>query len=203
MARPETTNLLWVKSKWTKYLKYAHFTFDVWPKIRNILDLYVVVSYCKQTCSCTAAGTRIYVYIDHIYRNKMEGLCGNYDGVANNDFDHAGNDDLTTTAQAFGNSWRTTSSCPATDKSLSDDYDPCSDNAERSDWAVDSCRIIMTGETFAACREQVGDYMDYYKECLFDACGWVQFPKSVCYVGSMSDSGQISGQHWVTNCLIL
>ena len=101
----------------------------------------------------------------------MEGLCGNFDGVAINDFADSGNDELTSTAQAFGNSWRTMSSCAAIDKSALDDYQPCDAHPERNSWAMETCSIISTGPVFAACRNVTSNHAVFHQQCLFDACG--------------------------------
>ncbi len=78
----------------------------------------------------------------------MCGLCGNYDGNANNDF--------TTRSQAiavetldFVNSWKL-SNCP--DATLI--QDPCVHNPYREAWAQRQCSII-TSTVFSTCHSQV------------------------------------------------
>ena len=114
--------------------------------------------------------TRVYIYIDSRYKNKMKGLCGDYNGEANNDFSVSGSDILTSTAQGFGNSWRTMQSCAALHSST-DPSDKCAKHPERSSWATEACSIIRYGQVFATCRAQIDSYMMYYDQCRYDACG--------------------------------
>ena len=55
-----------------------------------------------------SSGTRVYISLSPKYKNRVEGLCGNY----NND----GNDDLSSVVaanpQEFGNMYATSGSCP-------------------------------------------------------------------------------------------
>lgn len=81
-------------------------------------------------------------------QGRVCGLCGNYDGNANNDF--------TTRSQAiavdaldFVNSWKL-SSCP--DATLI--QEPCIHNPYRGAWAQRQCSII-TSKVFSTCHSQV------------------------------------------------
>ncbi|ESO10897.1 hypothetical protein HELRODRAFT_145797, partial [Helobdella robusta] len=44
-------------------------------------------------------------------------------------------------------------------------------NPNRADWARKKCSIITDGPLFEVCRLHITNYMDYYKNCLYDACG--------------------------------
>ena len=46
-------------------------------------------------------------------------------------------------------------------------------NTNRVDWAKTTCRIIKEGSLFEECRSKVVNYDEFYKECLYDACGQV------------------------------
>jgi hypothetical protein len=78
------------------------------------------------------------------------GLCGNYDGNANNDF--------TTRSQAvvvnpldFGNSWKVSASCPDAKNKRS----PCTANPYRQSWSQKQCSIIQS-KVFTDCHSKVG-----------------------------------------------
>ncbi len=111
----------------------------------------------------------MYIFVDAIYRQKVQGLCGNFDGDATNDLVIAGTT-VTDVIQEVGNSWKTNPSCPEVNKDTTDSFDPCERNVNRQPWAQEECRIIITGSIFELCRQAVDDYMDYYEECLFDSC---------------------------------
>ncbi|KAM4723118.1 mucin-2-like [Rhinophrynus dorsalis] len=107
--------------------------------------------------------TSIFIKLSQDFKGNISGLCGNYDGNANNDF--------TTRSQAivenvmeFGNSWKLTSSCP----DVLDTKDPCIINPHRKPWAQKQCGII-TSKVFQPCQSQV-DPIRYYEACVSDAC---------------------------------
>ncbi|XP_069077566.1 mucin-2-like [Pleurodeles waltl] len=108
--------------------------------------------------------TRITIKLTAKYKgNKVCGLCGNYDGDANNDFK--------TRSQAvvgdvleFGNSWKVSSKNP----DIQEIPNPCYTNPKRKVWAQKKCRIIISN-VFADCHPQV-DAAPYYDACLRDSC---------------------------------
>uniref|UniRef100_A0A673GP47 VWFD domain-containing protein n=1 Tax=Sinocyclocheilus rhinocerous TaxID=307959 RepID=A0A673GP47_9TELE len=98
----------------------------------------------------------------NVSKGHVCGLCGNYDGNANDDF--------TTRSQAiavetldFVNSWKL-SNCP--DATLI--QDPCVHNPYREAWAQRQCSII-TSSVFSTCHSQV-DPSPFYDACVRDAC---------------------------------
>lgn len=77
------------------------------------------------------------------------GLCGNFDGDAQNDF--------TTQSQLvvsspleFANSWKVSSTCPDVEENV----DPCVVTPNRHHWAKMMCSIII-GHTFTDCHHKV------------------------------------------------
>ena len=54
----------------------------------------------------------------------MEGLCGDFNGNAEDDFDDLAAGLIASTADEFGNLWKTSSSCPDVDTTVSE-YAPC------------------------------------------------------------------------------
>ena len=55
-------------------------------------------------------GTRVYIQLDRKWRSKIDGLCGNFDGIADNEL----GDIVGTTVEEWGNSWKTENdaACP-------------------------------------------------------------------------------------------
>uniref|UniRef100_UPI00358FCFD4 mucin-2-like n=1 Tax=Myxine glutinosa TaxID=7769 RepID=UPI00358FCFD4 len=109
--------------------------------------------------------TTLYVHVDPMYKGRLCGLCGNFDGDAQNDFvqNTLG---TVTSALDFGNSWAADqNSCPEVNATK----DPCFINQERRPWAERRC-IILYSETFKPCHALV-DPAIYFDMCVSDGCG--------------------------------
>lgn len=65
---------------------------------------------------------RVYVRLAAHLRGRVGGLCGNFDGDAENDFTTR-QGIMESTAELFGNSWKVSPSCP--DVADQDLRDPC------------------------------------------------------------------------------
>ncbi|KAI9542127.1 hypothetical protein NQZ68_023710 [Dissostichus eleginoides] len=98
-----------------------------------------------------------------IYLGRVCGLCGNYDGNANNDFTTRGNA-VVVNPLVFGNSWKDLPSCPD-GQSISS---PCTTNPYRQAWSQKQCSLIQS-DVFSACHSTV-DPTPYYDACVFDSC---------------------------------
>ncbi|XP_053369527.1 mucin-5B-like [Clarias gariepinus] len=107
--------------------------------------------------------TSIYVVLSPKFRGNVCGLCGNFDGNANNDFTTRGQE-VVVNPLTFGNSWKVSPTCPETLTV----QDPCTNNPYREAWAQKQCSIINS-DTFAACHSQV-EPSSYYSACVSDAC---------------------------------
>ncbi|XP_077137729.1 mucin-5AC-like [Ranitomeya variabilis] len=105
----------------------------------------------------------IYMKLASHFQGKVCGLCGNYDGNANNDFTTR-SQSVVENLMEFGNSWKTSPTCPNMDVVK----DPCSINPYRKPWALRQCNII-TSDVFRSCHAQV-DPSTYYESCISDSC---------------------------------
>lgn len=121
--------------------------------------------------------TRVYIYMNQMYKGQVNGLCGNYDGDSENDFGESPN------AFEYGNKWEVSGSCIGPPP----DVHPCKKNPERSEWAKSICRIIKEGPVFAKCRQSVPNYELFYKDCLWDACGCNHGGDNVCVCASIAN----------------
>lgn len=140
----------------------------------------------------------MYVRLAATLRGRVGGLCGNFDGDAENDFTTR-QGIVESTAELFGNSWKVSPSCP--DVADQDLRDPCAVspaacahtscllsphflsyvftlslcrcvaqlNPHRMTWARKRC-AVLTQELFAQCHAEV-PFQQYYDWCVFDACG--------------------------------
>uniref|UniRef100_A0A8C4F7J5 Mucin-5AC n=1 Tax=Dicentrarchus labrax TaxID=13489 RepID=A0A8C4F7J5_DICLA len=96
-------------------------------------------------------------------QGEVCGLCGNFDGDAQNDF--TTNGQLTVSNQLeFANSWKVSSSCIDMDMNV----DPCVERNNRHTWAKKKCSII-TGDIFKECHKKV-DYHTFHENCVKDSC---------------------------------
>ncbi|KAA0724596.1 Mucin-5B [Triplophysa tibetana] len=109
---------------------------------------------------------RYQIYSAGIYtiiEDKVCGLCGNFDGNANNDFvKHDGQE--VTDAVVFGNSWKVKSDCPEVNSLMH----PCEKNPHREAWAIKECNHIKT-DVFKDCHSLV-DSAPYFEACKRDTC---------------------------------
>ncbi|KAK3603587.1 hypothetical protein CHS0354_017302 [Potamilus streckersoni] len=115
-------------------------------------------------------GTRVYVFLKSQWRNAVAGLCGNYDGNAQDDFTSKFGEQ--SNLQNFADSWRTSTDCPKIDDP--DGSDPCSGNhAARKAWAKQQCQMITNVEgVFGPCIRLASDVkiQMFYSDCMYDAC---------------------------------
>ncbi|ROL54622.1 Mucin-5B [Anabarilius grahami] len=107
--------------------------------------------------------TSVMIQLHHKLKGKVCGLCGNFDGNANNDFmKHSG--EVVTDSEEFGNSWKVKSDCP----DVTNVKHPCDANPKRRPWAEKQCGIILSS-VFKDCHSPV-DSGPYYDACVRDTC---------------------------------
>ena len=110
-------------------------------------------------------GMRVYITLEPTYMGRVCGLCGDFDGKAENDF-RARSELVERTALPFANSWKTQSTCPA---QVKESTNPCTLHPERKYWATFSCNILHS-PVFDPCHSVVS-VMQYYDACVWDSCG--------------------------------
>ncbi|PKK19329.1 zonadhesin-like, partial [Columba livia] len=116
------------------------------------------------------------------YRNRVEGLCGNFDGISRNDFTKPDGVQVKN-VNAFGNSWkvpveRTTSRFRrdvSSDEESEEELDTglfqgCNEDQLKQESRISRCQILMDSDgPFANCHSTVSPDF-YYTSCLFDMC---------------------------------
>ncbi|XP_016322212.1 mucin-2-like [Sinocyclocheilus anshuiensis] len=107
--------------------------------------------------------TSVMIQLNHKLKSKVCGLCGNFDGNANNDF-MKHNGEVVTDPEDFGNSWKVNPNCP----DVTNVMHPCDANPHRRAWAIKQC-IIITTPVFTDCHSLV-DSGPYYDACVRDTC---------------------------------
>ncbi|CAL1296415.1 unnamed protein product [Larinioides sclopetarius] len=108
--------------------------------------------------------TRVYVTVQPIWKNKLQGLCGDFNGDASDDFRSPSGGMPLVLAKNFADSWRVHKFCP---KAKMPD-DACDKNPDRRNWARHKCGVLKT-DLFKPCHYRV-EVEDYYKRCVSDAC---------------------------------
>nr|XP_023510677.1 mucin-2 [Equus caballus] len=108
---------------------------------------------------------QLFLTLDQAAQGRVQGLCGNFNGLEGDDFQTAGGL-VEATGASFANTWKVQSSCP--DK-LDWLDDPCSLNIE-TNYAEHWCSLLRKTESpFGRCHSVV-DPAEYYKRCLYDTC---------------------------------
>ncbi|XP_060592838.1 mucin-2-like [Ruditapes philippinarum] len=115
------------------------------------------------------AGTRVYLYLGPRWKGKVQGLCGNYDGIVKNEFGGTG----ATALFEYLNSMKKSSSCP--DLEAEDvSPEPCKGPLEkRRHWSEEQCGIIQNKDgIFKKCIEATSQekMKQFYEDCVFDGC---------------------------------
>ncbi|XP_069683352.1 hemocytin isoform X2 [Periplaneta americana] len=110
-------------------------------------------------------GTRVYVRMDPKWKDRLKGLCGNYNDDEDDDFQTPSGGLSEVSARLFGDSWRLQSYCP---ESL-DITDTCLRHPNRKLWAMKKCGILKSS-LFQPCHLTV-QLEPYLERCIFDACG--------------------------------
>ncbi|XP_028649003.2 mucin-5AC-like [Erpetoichthys calabaricus] len=123
--------------------------------------------------------TSVHIKLSPLFKGNVCGLCGNFDGNANNDFTTS-SQSVVVNALEFGNSWKVSPSCP--DAKLP--KDPCISNPYRQSWAQKQCSIIKS-KVFAACHRQV-DPTPYYDACVYDSCACDSGGDCECFCTSVA-----------------
>ncbi|KAK1891904.1 Mucin-5AC [Dissostichus eleginoides] len=129
----------------------------------STMGIYLVVEANNGLILMWDRKTSLFIQLSSKYKGRVCGLCGNYDGNANNDFTTRGNA-VVVNPLVFGNSWKDLPSCPD-DQSISS---PCTTNPYRQAWSQKQCSLIQS-DVFSACHSTV-DPTPYYDACVFDSC---------------------------------
>ncbi|XP_076142699.1 mucin-5AC-like [Alosa pseudoharengus] len=127
------------------------------------MGIYLVIEANNGLILMWDRRTSLFLKLSPDFKSHVCGLCGNYDGNANNDFGTR-NQGQAIQSLEFGNSWKVSPSCPDAKRIQS----PCTSNPYRKSWAQKKCSIIIS-EAFASCHFQV-DPSPFYDACVSDSC---------------------------------
>ncbi|XP_063043702.1 zonadhesin, like [Engraulis encrasicolus] len=128
------------------------------------------------------------------YKEKVCGLCGDYDGNPNDDF-RIPNGELVTKPNDFGNSWNTDPKC---NKNPEVPLPGCTPEEQDKYEKPAFCGIILdTKGPFAVCHPRVNPN-SFFKDCMFDLCELDGLHSALCeaieaYVNECQDRGVTIG----------
>ncbi|XP_038549700.1 mucin-5B-like [Micropterus salmoides] len=129
----------------------------------STMGIYLVIEANNGLILMWDRKTSLFIKLNPKYKGRVCGLCGSYDGNANNDFTTRCNA-VVVNPLTFGNSWKDLPSCADATSITS----PCTTNPYRQNWAQKQCSIIQS-DVFSACHSTV-DPAPYYEACVFDSC---------------------------------
>ncbi|KAK3750787.1 hypothetical protein QZH41_015329, partial [Actinostola sp. cb2023] len=101
--------------------------------------------------------------LDGRFRGKVCGLCGNFDGNANNDFTMS-NGQVTGDVNTFGQTWQAGGKCGAP----TTPQHPCEQHPGRRQEAIKDCSVIKS-DAFKTCKA-VMNVEPMYHNCVYDVC---------------------------------
>lgn len=139
-------------------------------------DLGLVVLWDK--------GTRVYVKVDPRWKDKLKGLCGNYNNNEADDFQTPSGGLTEASANIFGDSWRLQSYCPEAEEVTN----TCEERPDRKVWALKKCGI-MKSSLFAPCHSEV-PLDNFFDRCIFDACACDQGGDCECLCTALAAYAQ-------------
>ncbi|KAM5263526.1 von Willebrand factor [Ctenodactylus gundi] len=133
------------------------------------------------------------VVLKQTYQERVCGLCGNFDGIQNNDLTSSSlqmEEDPT----AFGNSWKVNPQCADISK-VALDVSPatCHNNIMKQAMVDSSCRIL-TSDIFQDCNKLVNPepYLDI---CIYDACSCESIGDCTCFCDTIAAYAHVCAQH--------
>ncbi|XP_051948767.1 mucin-5AC-like [Xyrauchen texanus] len=149
----------------------------------RIMGIYMVIEANNGLIVMWDQKTSMFIKLSPKFKGTVCGLCGNYDGNANNDF-MLRSQEVVNKALDFGNSWKESSSC----RVATEIKNPCSNNPYRQSWAQKQCSIIKS-DVFTVCHSQV-DPSPFYESCVRDSCACDSGGDCDCFCTAVSAYAQ-------------
>uniref|UniRef100_A0A4W2C6C4 Mucin 2, oligomeric mucus/gel-forming n=1 Tax=Bos indicus x Bos taurus TaxID=30522 RepID=A0A4W2C6C4_BOBOX len=119
---------------------------------------------------------QLFLSLDQAAQGRVQGLCGNFNGLEGDDFRTAGGL-VEATGAGFANTWKAQSSC---DDKLDWLEDPCALSIESANYAEHWCSLLKKPKTpFERCHSTV-DPAEYYKRCKYDTCNCQSTEDCMC-----------------------
>ncbi|MBN3295673.1 VWF factor, partial [Amia calva] len=161
--------------------------------------LFYIILLGKYISVTWDQGTRVIVKVKGHYKEKVCGLCGNFDGNQNNDL-LSSNNQLEVEPADFGNSWKVNPGCADAFQVASQ----CNDNIMKLVSVEQSC-LVLTSEIFRECNSVVNPE-PYLEICTYDTCSCQSIGDCVCFCNAIAAYAHECAQrgiviHWRSNSL--
>ncbi|XP_039730048.1 von Willebrand factor isoform X2 [Pteropus medius] len=135
----------------------------------------------------------ISVVLKQTFQEQVCGLCGNFDGIQNNDFTSS-NLRVEEDPVDFGNSWKVSPQCADTRKvSLDSSPATCHNNIRKQTMVDSSCRIL-TSDIFQDCNKLV-DPEPFLDVCIYDTCSCESIGDCACFCDTIAAYAHVCAQH--------
>ncbi|XP_075784907.1 mucin-2-like [Pelodiscus sinensis] len=119
---------------------------------------------------------QLFVIVDQNVQGQLQGLCGNFNGMAGDDFKTPGGL-VEATGSAFANTWKAQPTCRDQVDRLED---PCALSVENENYAEFWCSQLKNSESLFARCHSVIDPTEYYKRCKYDTCSCSNSEECLC-----------------------
>ncbi|KYO44719.1 hypothetical protein Y1Q_0016835 [Alligator mississippiensis] len=136
----------------------------------------------------------ISVILTEDFQDRVCGLCGNFDGIQNNDLTSS-NNHLEVDPVDFGNSWKVNPHCANVKKFNQGQtlISPlCNNNLEKQVMVENSCSIL-TSDVFNECRKLVNPE-SYVDICIYDTCTCESIGDCACFCDAIAAYAHICAQ---------
>ncbi|KAG8579776.1 hypothetical protein GDO81_011049 [Engystomops pustulosus] len=164
--------------------------FDVRPS-----GNYFILTLGSEISVTWDKGKRVYVTLKETLRNKVCGLCGNFDGIENNDL-MSSNNQVENNPSNFGNSWKVKPYCADVAIITAITSMPlCQGNALKQAAVENACDILWD-EIFKDCHKLV-DPVHYHEVCTHDTCICESIGDCACFCDSIAAYAHACAQHGV------
>nr|XP_014086275.2 hemocytin [Bactrocera oleae] len=135
-------------------------------------------------------GTRVYVKLGNEWKNKVKGLCGNYNDNAVDDM-QTPSQGIETSPLIFGHAWKVQQFCAKPTTPI----DACKEHPERETWAQLKCGVLKS-EIFKDCHAEVS-VEKYLKRCIYDTCACDQGGDCECLCTAVAAYAHSCSQHGI------
>ncbi|XP_028910294.1 von Willebrand factor isoform X3 [Ornithorhynchus anatinus] len=132
------------------------------------------------------------VILKQTHQGRVCGLCGNFDGVQNNDL-ISRSLQLEVDAADFGNSWKVTPQCADAPRTPDSSLATCRDNVMKQMTVDSSCRIL-TSDPFRRCNQLVNPE-PYVDACIYDTCSCDSVGDCGCFCDAVAAYAHACAQH--------
>nr|XP_009936779.1 PREDICTED: von Willebrand factor [Opisthocomus hoazin] len=132
------------------------------------------------------------------FKDEVCGLCGNFDGIQNNDLTSS-NEHLEVDPVDFGNSWKVNPYCADVEKVITSMSPLCNGNVVKQVMVETSCSIL-SGDLFEECKKLVNPE-PYIDICMYDTCACESIGDCACFCDAVAAYAHICAQkgvavHW-------